>query len=64
MGQYMNYKILMNVQDNRRKLYLAVPKQIFDRRFGQPGIRFICEQTGVSILVFDEEKKTIVQWEK
>lgn len=64
VGQYTNYKVLLNEQEAGRKLYLAVPRDVYELRFEQPGVRFICEQTNMSILVYDENEETIDLWKK
>lgn len=64
VGQYTNYKVLLNRQEASRKLYLAVPKDVYELRFEQPGVRFICEQTKMPILVYDENEETIELWKK
>lgn len=64
VGQYVNYNILLRVQENSRKLYLAVPKDVYMLHFEQPGVRFICEQTNISIVVYDENDETIELWKK
>jgi XisH protein len=64
IGQYSNYKVLMQEQEATRSLYLAVPKKVFDRRFTQQGVEFICQKMDVSIVVFDEKTETIEQWKR
>lgn len=64
VGQYTNYNILLRRQEEERTLYLAVPKAVFDRRFEQPGVRFIIEQTHLHLMVFDDETLTIEVWKR
>ncbi len=56
--------VLLNEQEAGRKLYLAVPREVYELRFEQPGVRFICEQRNMSILVYDENEETIELWKK
>lgn len=64
VGQYTNYLLLMNVQEADRKLYLAVPKDVYALRFDRPGVRFICEQAHISLVVYDEDNQQIELWKK
>jgi hypothetical protein len=64
VGQYTNYHLLIQQQEPVRTLYLAVPKKVFERRFTQAGVQFICQQINMSILVFDEQTSTIDAWKK
>jgi hypothetical protein len=62
VGQYTNYNVLLHIQETDRKLYLAVPRVIYELRFEQPGIRFICEQVNIALIVYDEDTETIALW--
>lgn len=64
VGQYTNYNILLKEQEAERTLFLAVPKEIYDRRFEQPGVRFILEQAHLRLMVFDDEEFTIEIWKR
>lgn len=64
IDQYTNYSVLLKKQEEERTLFLAVPKDVYERRFEQPGVRFILEQTHVHLMVFDDEKMTIDVWKK
>ncbi len=64
VGQYTNYNVLLRKQEEERILYLAVPKDVYERRFEQPGVRFILEQTHIHVMVFDDENLTIDVWKK
>ncbi len=64
VGQYTNYNVLLKKQEADRTLFLAIPKEIYDRRFEQPGVRFILEQTRLHLMVFDEENFKIDIWKR
>ena len=64
IGQYTNYRLLMEEQEKDRILFLAVPKSVYDRRFHVPGVQLICERANIHLVIFDENTQTIEQWEK
>jgi XisH protein len=62
IGQYDIYRAIMRVRQPGRQLYMAVPLPVYDGvlsdRFGQ----FIIAELGVQLLVFDPDRRSIVQW--
>lgn len=64
VGQYTNYKILLEEREQERTLFLAVPKTIYERRFLVPGVQLIRRKTNILLLIFDEETLTIDQWKR
>jgi hypothetical protein len=64
VGQYTNYKVLLEEREQDRMLFLAVPKAVYERRFVVPGVQLIRRKTNISLLIFDEETLTIDQWER
>lgn len=64
VGQYTNYKILLEVTEADRHLYLAIPQSVFERKFSASGVQLVLKKAGISLLVFDETNKTITTWEK
>lgn len=62
LGQYLNYLSALKRIEPDRKLFVAVPKEVFDKDFKRQGIINSIEDYGVKILVFDKTKKEIVLW--
>ncbi len=62
LGQYLNYAILMSVQEPERKLYLAVSRSVYRYYFQQPSIQFVVNAYKVNLLVFNPLTKKIEQW--
>jgi XisH protein len=64
VGQYLNYRRALRVQEPNRILYLAVPSQTYDEFFR---LRFIQEGVAefqIYLLVYDVENRRITQWIK
>ncbi|MEB3164839.1 MAG: XisH family protein [Prochlorothrix sp.] len=62
LGQYLNYKIMLDAQEENRTLYLAVPleayKTFFQSRFAQTAIGL----HQINLLVYNPVTEEIVEW--
>ncbi|MBD2454675.1 XisH family protein [Nostoc sp. FACHB-87] len=62
VGQYEVYRTVLQELEPTRKLYLAVPKRVYEgilsERFGQ----LIITNIGINVIVFDEQLERIIQW--
>jgi hypothetical protein len=62
LGQLMNYRLALNVQNPERVLYLAVPLDIYESFFmlvfGQTAI----QSYQLKLIVYDEKKEVIIKW--
>ncbi|MEQ8997258.1 MAG: element excision factor XisH family protein [Coleofasciculus sp. B1-GNL1-01] len=64
VGQYLNYRRALRVQEPTRTLYLAVPSQTYEEFFR---LRFIQEgviEYQLYLVIYDLEDRRIVQWIK
>ncbi len=64
VGQYLNYRRALRVQESTRILYLAVPSQTYEEFFR---LRFIQEgviEYQLYLVIYDLEDRRIVQWIK
>lgn len=62
LGQYMNYRINLNLIEKDRILYLAVPLKIWKTDFQRKGIKLSIEGLKVRICVYNIELKRIEKW--
>lgn len=62
LGQYALYRSLMARLEPDRRLFLAVPRAVFDGILSEPIARPALEDYRVSILVFDVAEESIVRW--
>ena len=64
LGQFMNYRLALASHDAERRLFLAVPKDVyhdfFQASFGQAAIRAY----QLKLLVYDIQTEEIVTWQK
>lgn len=64
VGQYMNYRRALRVQEPNRILYLAVPNNIYEQFFR---VRFIeegIEEYQIKLIIYDIKERRIVKWTK
>ncbi len=59
LGQYRNYRLLLNLVKEDRDLYLAMPSDTyFTRSFGKISV----ETEGVNLIVFNPAEPIITHW--
>ncbi len=63
LGQYLNYRLLMQGQYPEYKLYLAIPSSTYDSFFQLPFIQTTIEQYQLKLAVYLPEKQEIVKWQ-
>lgn len=65
VGQYVVYRRLMLSLQLQRDLYLAVSENVFTNFFQQrPAVMEVVTGEQIHLLVFDPQKKEIIQWIK
>ncbi|MFN0015475.1 MAG: element excision factor XisH family protein [Saprospiraceae bacterium] len=62
LGQFLIYLVALEEKDITRTLYLAVPEAFYERFFDDPFFLRLAQRFWVKMLVFNEEKNSIVQW--
>ena len=64
VGQYLNYRRALRVQEPNRILYLAVPNNIYEQFFR---VRFIeegIEEYQIKLIIYDIKERRIIKWTK
>ena len=63
LGQFLNYKLALQLSDPDRTLFLAVPVQtwrsLFDREFPKKSV----QEYQVKLIIYDSVNEVIVQWQ-
>jgi hypothetical protein len=63
LGQFLNYKLALQLSDPDRTLFLAVPVQtwrsLFDRKFPKKSV----QEYQVKLIIYDSVNEVIVQWQ-
>lgn len=64
VGQFLNYRRALRATEPERRLYLAIPLEIYKTFFALPFIREGVEEYQLLLLVYDAEEKVITLWQK
>jgi XisH protein len=62
LGQYLNYLSALKRLEPDRKLYIAVPSDVYAKDFQRQGILNSVNDYNVKIFIFDKINKKIVSW--
>ena len=62
VGQYGIYRAIMRVREPGRHLYMAVPLPVYDGILSDRSGQFVIWELSVDLLVFDEDRRRVVQW--
>jgi hypothetical protein len=62
LGQFLNYRLALAVQEPDRVLYLAVPVDVHTSFFSLPFTQAVVKEYSVRVAVFDPQTEEIVQW--
>ncbi|MEQ8957451.1 MAG: XisH family protein [Coleofasciculus sp. C2-GNP5-27] len=62
IGQFINYRIALEEEEADRRLYLAVPLEIYKRLFKYPFIQTVIQRNQIPLIIYDIDKEAIVQW--
>jgi hypothetical protein len=63
LGQYLNYRLLMQEQYTEYKLYLAVPSSAYDSFFQLPFVQTTIQMHQLKLAIYVPEKQEIVKWQ-
>jgi hypothetical protein len=63
LGQFINYRYALEVQEPERVLYLAVPLNAYNDFFTKSFIQSVIQRSQVNLLVYDVETEGIVRWQ-
>ena len=62
LGQFLNYRLALQMTESERILYLAVPIDIFNTFFQERFTQAVIEQYDLKILAYDPNIEEIVTW--
>ncbi|MDY6900616.1 MAG: XisH family protein [Cyanobacteriota bacterium] len=62
LGQFINYQLALEEFEPDRKLYLAIPLNIYNSFFQRRFTRSVVERTQINLVVYDEKQEVIDQW--
>ncbi len=64
LGQFLNYRIMLEVQDPIRQLYLAVPLETYEVFFQTRFVITVLERYQLQLIVYDPIIEEIVKWKE
>lgn len=62
LGQYSIYRSFLKRTNPDRKLYLAIPIDIYQDFFQRPSIQVIIEDNDLKMIVFNPDIEEVTQW--
>ena len=62
IGQYQVYQSALEIKQNDRTLYLAIPEEIYLKLIKREVVYYSLKKLNIKLLVFDPITKTIVKW--
>lgn len=62
-GQFMNYRYALEDEEPERKLYLAIPVNIYRTFFSLQFIQKVVRRSQIDLLIYDPDREVIVQWQ-
>lgn len=63
LGQYLNYRLLMQEQYADYQLYLAIPLSVYDSFFQLPFVQMTIQQHQLKLAIYVPEEEEIVKWQ-
>jgi len=64
LGQFLNYRLALEENEQQRELYLAIPHDAYKQFFLLPFTQLALERHQVNLLVFHPEREEIILWKK
>ncbi|MBD2694223.1 XisH family protein [Anabaena catenula] len=62
LGQFLNYRLALQMKESDRILYLAVPSDTFESFFQELFIQEAIKLYQVKLIIYDQFQEVIVQW--
>ncbi|MEG4940873.1 XisH family protein [Microcoleus sp. F4-D5] len=63
-GQFLNYRLALQIKEPDRTLYLAVPFDTFKSFFQESFIQEAVNVYQIKLVVYDPQKEVIVEWKE
>lgn len=62
LGQFLNYRLALELNQSDRQLYLAVPVAVYEALFQREFLQISVERYQINRIVYDPINEVIVQW--
>ncbi len=63
IGQFINYRYALEVQEPERVLYLAVPLNTYNNFFVKTFVISVVQRSQINLIVYDIEREEIARWQ-
>jgi len=64
LGQFLNYRLALELNQSDRKLYLAIPIAVHEALFQREFLQISVERYQINRIIYDPINEVIVQWIK
>jgi hypothetical protein len=64
LGQFLNYRLALQMSESNRMLYLAVPLDTFDSFFQERFVQEALKIYQVKLIVYEPQKEIILVWKE
>jgi hypothetical protein len=62
LGQFLNYRLALEIADSTRILYLAVPVGAYESFFKREFAQISLERYQIKLIIYDPIQEAIIQW--
>ena len=62
LGQFLNYRLALEIADSTRILYLAVPVGVYESFFKREFAQISLERYQIKLIIYDPIQEVIVRW--
>jgi XisH protein len=62
LGQFLNYRLALKIRQPDRKLFLAIPQEIYQDFFLEEFAQLSVAEYQLKLIIFHVENQEIVQW--
>jgi hypothetical protein len=64
VGQFVNYRSILEEEQIDRSLYLAIPIDVYDTFFQLTFTQKVVQKNQISLIVYEPDSEVIVKWQK
>lgn len=64
LGQFINYRLALKEQEPDRRLFLAVPSDVYEAFFSLPFTQTIIKRYQLKLIVYKIKEEVIIKWKK
>lgn len=62
LGQFLNYRLALQMTESDRTLYLAVPLETFESFFQERFVQEAVKLYQLKLIVYDPQKEVVIEW--